>query len=93
MLISECSDSTNRRFDSRGKARFFFQPLQFHLEPTDVLVKLFNQRFLALGFASTVGKDLLKALRSLLFLLRDLGRVNPHLTDDFVDRLVPLESF
>ncbi len=67
MLISEWSGSTNRRFNSRGKARFFFQPLQFHLEPTDVLVKLFNQRFLALGFASTVGEDLLEALLSLLF--------------------------
>src|SRR4051812_25507170 len=77
MLKSECSGSTRGRLRSAAAGRFFFQPLDLHVEPPDLLVEFgLDGQALVVHAAATVAEERLGAVQELLLPLSDLDRMD-----------------
>src|SRR3954451_14449555 len=67
--------STKGRLRSLEAGNFFFQPLEFHLEPADLLVELGLDRLaLVVVAAAAVAEERIDAVEELLLPLTDLDR-------------------
>src|SRR5262249_44104525 len=77
MLKSGLSGSTRGRLRSAAAGNFFFQPLDLHVEPTDLLVELGldGQAVVPLA-AAAVAEERFGAVEELLLPLADLDRVD-----------------
>src|SRR5581483_9239444 len=91
MLNSECHVSIRVRFWSTALGRFFFQPLDLHLEAADLLVELGldGLAVLLLAFPSVTEKGV-DAVEELLLPLADLDRVDLERLRELGDGLVLL---
>ena len=92
MLNAACSRSISDRLPSAEGGDFFFQPLQLHLEPADLLVQLV---LVVLGGRGGLGprdKQALGPGEELLLPAVDEGRVDPEVAGQLVDGAVPLEG-
>ena len=59
---------------SAEQSRFFFQPVEFDLEPTDLAVEFVLERLVVfLGFRASAGERVLEVPQGLLFPLGHLG--------------------
>src|SRR6516165_8908382 len=77
MLSSGCSGSTRGRLRSTAAGNFFFQPLDLHVEPTDLLVEFGLDGLALVPLAATaVAEERLDAVEELLLPLADLDRVD-----------------
>src|SRR5947199_198482 len=89
-LNSGCSGSTRVRSRSGECSNFFFEPLQLHLEPADLLEQL---GLLGLGVRrgrlAAGAEDLVGPGEQLLLPGVDQGRMDPVLARQFVDGPVP----
>ena len=85
--------SIRARNRSGAGADFFFEPLQLHLQPADLLEQL---GLLGLGVGGdrlvAVAEDLVGPGEELLLPGVDRGRVDPLLARQFVDSAVSLEG-
>src|SRR5215471_14065199 len=94
MLIWTCAGSINARFASGDKSSFFFQPVQLHLELSNLLVELGLECFVvALPLLTAYRENLGHLLLEAMFPMRNLGRMHPIGTGKFIDRLEPFERF
>src|ERR1700757_2673148 len=77
MLRSGLSGSTRGRLKSAAAGSFFFQPLDLHVEPSDLLVEfgLDGQALVVLA-AAAVAEERFGAVQELLLPLADLDRVD-----------------
>src|ERR1035438_10195676 len=87
MLNAACSRSISDRLPSAEGGDFFFQPLQFHLEPADLLEQLL---LLSLGVgyafdAHAAGDDAFGAYQQLLLPAVNQRRMDAVLGRQFVD--------
>ena len=77
MLSWGFSGSTRGRLRSAAAGNFFFQPLDLHVEPTDLLVQFGLEGLALVPLASTaVAEERLGAVEELLLPLADLHRVD-----------------
>ena len=77
MLNSGWSGSTRGRLRSAAAGNFFFQPLDLHVEPSDLLVKLGLEGQALVPLAATaVAEERFGAVEELLLPLADLHRVD-----------------
>src|SRR4029450_12763586 len=94
MLIWGCVGSINSRFASGAKSSFFFHPLQLHLELPNVLVYLCLKRLLVvLALRTSCRENLGHLLLEAMFPVRNLRRMHPISTGEFIDGFEPLEGF
>src|SRR5450432_2410312 len=95
MLSSACSSSIKSRLDSAEGGSFFFEPLQFHLEPSDLLEQLslagLGVRRGRLGVGRP-GEESLGPGEEVLLPAMDERWVDAVVPGQLVDRLVPLVS-
>src|SRR2546423_6755439 len=85
--------SISARWASTEAGRFFFEPVQFHLEPADLLVELGLDGLVVLGSGlAAVAEQVLGASQELLLPGVDQGGVDGVLAGQLVDRLVSLEG-
>src|SRR6266446_9757780 len=93
MLNSGWPTSTSARCASTEAGHFFFEPVQLHFEPADLLVELGLDGLVVLGSGlATVAEQVLGAGQELLLPGVDQGGVDGVLAGQLVDRLVPLEG-
>src|SRR6516162_6523979 len=77
MLKSGLSGSTRGRLRSAAAGSFFFQPLDLHVEPSDLLVELgLEGQALVLLAAATIVEQRFDAIQELLLPLADLDWVD-----------------
>src|SRR3954447_14084799 len=77
MLKWQFSVSTRGRLRSLEAGNFFFQPLEFHLEPADLLVEFGLDRLaLVVVAAAAVAEQRFDAVQELLLPLTDLDGVD-----------------
>jgi hypothetical protein len=94
MLIGGCVGSINSRFASGGKTSFFFQPVQLHLELSDLLIQLGLQRLLILLLLRpSCRENFSHLLVQAMFPMRNLRRMHPVCTGSFVDSFESFERF
>src|SRR5208283_3381832 len=72
---------------------FFFQPLQFHLEPSDLLVQIGFYTLAVLLVLGVVAENLRSFFEQLLFPLADLVRVDTVFACKFAEGFYPLYGF
>src|SRR5271166_2562891 len=79
--------------NSGDRSDFFFEPLQFHFEASD-LPEQFGLVGLGVrgGGSAAIAEDLVCAVEQQFFPTVDERRVDPELTGQFVDGLVTLEG-
>src|SRR5581483_9680515 len=84
--------STHARLRSTEAGSFFFEPVQFRLEPTDLLVELGLQSLLlGAGCLGAVLEQFLGALHELLLPGMDQRWMHPVQRRQLTDRLVALD--
>src|SRR4051794_12393870 len=94
MLNCGCPGSIRLRFTSTEQSSFFFQPVELHLELTDLLVEFALQVCVcSLLPLPTIRKCLSQVVQSLLLPLRHLRRVHPVMCRNLVDRSYSLYRF
>ena len=77
MLNSGLCGSTKARLRSAPAGSFFFQPLDLHVEPSDLLVELgLDGQALVVFAAAAVAEERLGPVNELLLPLADLDRVD-----------------
>src|SRR2546423_2482125 len=93
MLNSGWPTSVSARWASTEAGSFFFDPVQLHFEPADLLIELGLHGLVILGSRlAAVAEQLLGAGQELLLPGVDQGGVDAVLAGQFVDRPVPLEG-
>src|SRR5262249_37116375 len=91
-LSTSSAGSTQARLPSTEVGSFFFEPVQFGLEPPDLLVKLGLQGLLlGAGGLGAVEEQLLGVADELLLPGVDQGRMHAMQARQFADRLVAFE--
>src|SRR5512145_1380768 len=94
ILSCGCAGSIHSRFASGGKSSFFFQPVQLHLELPDLLVELRLERLLVLlPLRPARGEKLWHLLLQAMFPMRNLRRMHPISTGEFIDRFESFKRF
>ena len=80
------------RLSSMDIARFFFQPVQLHFEPADLLIQRRCER-IWINFRSRSAKDLRNPLEQLSLPLANLNRSHFMLAGQLVYGLIPFVGF
>src|SRR2546430_1558846 len=94
MLICGCSGSINSRLALGGESSFFFQPVQLHLELSNLLVELGVERLVVvLSLCPSCRENVGHVLLQAMFPMGNLRRMHPIGTGEFVDRFEPFERF
>ena len=94
MLICACVGSINSRLASGGKASFFSQPVQLHLELPNLLVELGLERLVVLLLLSPSGRENLGyLLLEAMFPMGNLCRMHPVGAGSLIDGFEPFERF
>jgi len=89
-----CSGSISLFFSSTESLRFFFQPLQLHLELSNLLIKLRQKLFpVLILLPPMVRKETGKLFKKLLSPLADLIPVNTKFTGKLSNGLFPFHGF
>src|SRR5579862_1576160 len=83
MLNCACCASTSCRRDSIELDSFFFEPLQLHLQPTDLLVQFGHLVLIVARWLARSGKDLGSAVQQPTLPLVNLCRMHTELTRQF----------
>src|SRR5580704_9324350 len=92
MLNSECSASSQRRRSATELGSFFFEPLDFHLQPANLSVQLvLVNRFRRLVAPPAILKQFRGAVQKALAPSSNLRRMYSKLASQLGQRLVPLE--
>src|SRR5436305_12969144 len=92
MLSCGWLTSTTARLASTEAGRFFFHPVQLHLEPADLFVELRLQGLVVRGCGPTaVAEEVLGPGQHFLLPGMDQGRLALVLAGPLVDRLTLLE--
>src|SRR5258706_6132159 len=92
MLRSGCANSTRGRRSSVEQTSFFFEPVQFHLQPTDVLVERVPVGVLVPPFSRPpIHEQFRQLFQRRLPPLGDLHRVHLELRSQLAQRLFPAD--
>src|SRR5579885_3483337 len=92
MLKSGFANSTSGRRSSVEQTSFFFEPVQFHLQPTDLLVKRVPIGVLIPPFSRPpIHEQFRQLLQRRLPPLGDLHRVHFELRSQLAQRLLPAD--
>src|SRR5258708_4038017 len=94
MLSDSCSGSINTRRASAEAGNFFFQPVQFHVEPADLLEQLGFAGLLCRGVLYLIArlKQARRAQEQLLLPLMDLRRMDVEERGQLLNRLLLFNS-